>query len=126
MNSLEILLPVYNEEKRVEKGVRESVSYLATLGIPYHVTIVDNASNDNTMALSRALERKYDAVSYLRLEKKGVGIAFREGVSNTSSDLVGYMDIDLSTDIRHLREVIASFDSDQNIDIVNGSRLARS
>ena len=66
------------------------------------MVIVDNGSDDDTPEIGKALSEKYEEVSYLRIEERGVGIAFKTGVLAADTDLVGYMDIDLSTDLKYL------------------------
>lgn len=125
MPFINILLPVYNEELRIENGVRGTVKYLAGIGYQdYEITILDNASIDRTPELGKALANEYNEVHYLRLEEKGVGVALRKGAACNECPVVGYMDIDLSTDISNLQKVIKAFSDDNSVDLVNGSRLA--
>jgi len=125
MLSINILFPVYNEQNRIEIGVINTVKYLDTiLHGKYQVTIVDNGSNDQTGYLGKQLSNSYSQVQYLFIAEKGVGAAFRAGVLRNTSDIVGYMDIDLSTDIHHLHDVIDIFQKNSEVDIVNGSRLS--
>ena len=119
---INILLPVYNEEKRVIRGVTNTYNYMEREHPNnYCITIVDNASTDKTKEIGTELESKYPTVNYVRLDKKGVGVAFREGVRLNDCEIVGYMDIDLSTDIKHLRDVMNCF-LNQGVDIVNADR----
>ena len=121
---LNILLPVYNEEKRLQHGVIGTIDYLQSIGFSdYIVTIVDNGSTDKTSVIAKELEKTYDNVNYLQLSEKGVGIAFKNGVEHNDCEIVGYMDIDLSTDVHHLKDVITIFKSHPEIDMINGSRL---
>ncbi len=121
-----IIFPVFNEEKRLENGINRTMEFIkGNLKSDCRIYIVDNASTDNTGNEARKLERKYDNVSYHRIEIKGVGAAFREGVKVSSEcEIVGYMDVDLSTDINHLKDVENIFASEE-IDAVNGSRFNR-
>ncbi len=125
--TLNILLPVYNEERRLEHGVRETDRYLSSeKEIPYVLTIVDNGSTDRTEAISRALcEELSGRVRYLRIAEKGVGAAFRAGVAANECELVGYMDIDLSTDIHHIPQMYAAFCTEHPAGMVNASRWSR-
>ena len=54
-----------------------------------------------------------------------MGAAFRRGVALSRGEVVGYMDIDLSTNIRHLGEAIRIFEKEPGIAYINGSRFAR-
>ena len=63
----------------------------------------------------------------MRFEKinvRGVGAAFRRGVELSHGDIVGYMDIDLSTNIKHLGEAIHIFRVRPEVEYINGSRFA--
>lgn len=123
---LNILLPVYNEERRIEHGVTGTIEYLESIGFTdYMITIEDNASADRTQEIAEDLCRRYSQVHYDRLSIKGVGVAFKNGVAGNTCDVVGYMDIDLSTDIRHLGQVIDIFRSQSDVQMVNGSRWSK-
>lgn len=125
MPFINIMLPVYNEECRLADGVRGTVAYLSAIGYKdYEITILDNASTDKTPMIGAALAHEYTKVRYLRTEKKGVGAAIRKGAACNRCPVVGYMDIDLSTDVSHLQDVIAAFSSG-GVHLVNGSRLSR-
>ena len=127
MATLNVLFPVYNEEKRLQPGILKTHKYLSEyVDIDYVLTIVDNASNDRTEEIARNLCIEIpDRVQYLRIEEKGVGAAFRAGVCENRSDIVGYMDVDLSTDIRHIRDMYDIFSNDSKVDMVNASRWSK-
>ena len=123
---LTILFPVLNEHLRLEKGIETCVAYVREhLSCSCELVIVDNGSDDDTPQLAKALAVKYPEVSYRRIEERGVGIAFRTGISECSSDLVGYMDIDLSTDLKYLSQTVELFEKDPSLQYVNGTRFSR-
>lgn len=124
--TLNILFPVLNEHLRLEKGIDRCVEYMReNVSIPYKLTIVDNGSDDDTPDIARRLVDKYEEVEYVRIEERGVGIAFKTGVMRTDADIVGYMDIDLSTDLEYLNKTIEMFEKDKNLQYVNGSRFSK-
>lgn len=123
MIKLNILFPVYNEHIRLAGGIEKTIAYMDTIAKDeYILTIVDNASADDTPDIARSLCQKYPQVKYIRLEEKGVGLAFRAGVKHNTAPIVGYMDVDLSTDIRALEKTLRIFETDKNVAMVNGSR----
>ncbi len=122
---LHILFPVLNEEKRLERGIRKTIRYLEKIGFSdYELTIVDNGSEDRTQEIALDLCKSYENLSYLRIEERGVGAAFRAGAKGSRAPVLGYMDIDLSTDIRHLKETIRLFKERPSLDYLNDSRFA--
>ncbi|RKM57858.1 glycosyltransferase [Butyrivibrio sp. CB08] len=138
MTTIDILFPVLNEHLRLERGIRRTTDYILEnkefFGgrAAFSLTIVDNGSDDDTPDIARTLveefatlDEEYLKVRFIRLEERGVGIAFRAGVEATSSDIVGYMDIDLSTDIDYLKTMLTTFEDQKDIVYVNASRFAR-
>lgn len=131
---INFLFPVLNEHLRLERGITKSVEYLRKLSakkssiLPagsYKLTIVDNGSDDDTPEIGKRLEEKYPEVEYVRIEERGVGIAFMTGVKRSTADIVGYMDIDLSTDLSYVEKTIRIFDNHPEIDYINASRFHR-
>lgn len=98
--SVEIVIPVYNEEVQLEPSITTLCDYLARY-CPYRwsVTIADNASIDDTLAVATRLSETRERVSVLHLEEKGRGRALRAAWLASSADVVAYMDVDLSTNL---------------------------
>ena len=124
--SIHLLFPVLNERLRLQNGIDRTMEYLKeNVSIPYKLTILDNGSEDETPQIGRALAEKYPEVSYVRVGERGVGVAFRKGIEINECELVGYMDIDLSTDIKYLGRTIELFQKRPELEYVNGSRFSR-
>lgn len=123
--TINLLFPVLNERLRLERGIDNCMKYLTeNVTIPYELTILDNGSDDETPDIARTLESKYPQVKYVRIDERGVGIAFKTGIEMTTADIVGYMDIDLSTDLKYLSKTISLFEKDESLQYVNGSRFS--
>lgn len=123
---INIMIPVLNEEEQIVTNVKKVIDYLKDTKLEgnYVITIADNGSTDKTPELGRQLVQECDGkVNYIRLEERGVGLAFRETIKANTYDIVGYMDLDLATDIKHLNEVYAAFEDGASI--VVGSRLLK-
>jgi len=86
--------------------------------------IADNASTDATPRIATALAASLPGVEVLRLERKGRGRALRDAWSASDAQVVAYMDVDLSTDLRALLPLVAPLMSGHS-DLAIGSRLAR-
>lgn len=120
---INIVLPVLNEELRIRKGLDKLLEFLNdNSDIKSEITIVDNGSYDATHDIIKEYENKYEQISSIRIEERGVGIAFKTAVENNYCDIIGYMDIDMSTDLSALRKTYSIFESDTEVDIVNASR----
>jgi glycosyltransferase involved in cell wall biosynthesis len=121
---LEIVIPVYNEERALAASTRKVQRCLCD-GMPFswRITIADNASDDATPEIARTLAATLDRVSVLRLEQKGRGRALRAAWSNSRARVVAYMDVDLSTDLRALLPLISPLLSGHS-EVAIGTRLA--
>ena len=123
---INLLFPVLNERLRIQNGIDKTMAYLReNCHIPYQLTILDNGSEDETPEIGRALEEKYPEVTYVRVGERGVGVAFRKGIALNTCALVGYMDIDLSTDLKYLGRTIELFETRPELQYVNGSRFSK-
>lgn len=124
--SINLLFPVLNERLRLENGIERTMEYLReNIKIPYQLTILDNGSDDETPEIGMALAQKYEEVTYVRVGERGVGVAFRKGIELNTCSLVGYMDIDLSTDLKYLGKTIKMFQKYPKLQYVNGSRFSK-
>jgi len=122
--SINLLFPVLNERLRLRNGIEKSIDYLrANVTIPFSLMILDNGSDDETPEIGRELADKYPEVTYVRVAERGVGAAFRKGIELNNSDIVGYMDIDLSTDLKYLGKTIELFTERPSLQYINGSRF---
>src|SRR3989344_5776270 len=99
--SVQVVIPVYNEEKDIENCVIKLREFLSEYMDKYDwgIAIANNASTDKTLEIAKRLSKKYNDVSYIHLEQKGRGRALRKAWTETKADIVSYMDVDLSTDL---------------------------
>lgn len=123
---INIVFPVLNEERRLEKGIRRTEKFLRQHEeIDAVVTIADNGSTDTTPQLIKKLSEEFSNIRSITLPERGFGLAFREAVLQNDCDIIGYVDVDLSTDITYLRHVVAGFAKHSEIDVIKGNRLSK-
>jgi glycosyltransferase involved in cell wall biosynthesis len=124
--TLEVVVPVYNEQASLELSVRTLHEYLsAEFDIPWQITIADNASTDATLEVATLLTYDLDRVGVLHLDEKGRGRALKRAWLESKARVVAYVDVDLSTDLRGLPPLVAPLLSGHS-DIAIGTRLASS
>jgi len=122
---IDIVIPVYNEERDLGPSVRRLHDYLGSdFPFPAVITIADNASRDGTLAVARGLANELTRVRVVHLDKKGRGRALRAAWLQSDAKVVAYMDVDLSTDLKALLPLVAPLLSGHS-DLAIGSRLAR-
>jgi dolichyl-phosphate beta-glucosyltransferase len=104
--SLSIVIPAYNEEKRLPKMLSETIPYLQARtrtdpSFTFELIIVDDGSRDGTAALVLAYSAKYghDCVRLMKLaQNMGKGAAVQQGVLHSRGRLVLFADADGASD----------------------------
>ncbi|MEU7692370.1 MULTISPECIES: bifunctional glycosyltransferase family 2/GtrA family protein [Microbispora] len=121
---VEVVVPVHNEERVLAASVERLHAYLSG-DFPYgfRVTIADNASTDGTWTIARRLAHELPGVRAVHLDQKGRGRALRRVWESSEADVVGYMDVDLSTDLDAFLPLIAPLMTGHS-DLAIGTRLS--
>lgn len=122
--TVNICIPVYNEEAELRTSVMTLATYLQQnlKDFVWDITIVDNASTDRTYEIAKQLAQEQPHVIALHLPQKGRGRAVKHAWEHSTHDIVAYLDVDLSTDLKHLPSLIRSLT--RGYDIAIGSRNA--
>jgi glycosyltransferase involved in cell wall biosynthesis len=122
---VEIVVPVYNEAPHLLARIGELRRFLDQ-SFPFRVlvTVVDNASTDESFALASRMAETTAGVTAMHLPRKGRGYALRSAWSTSVAPVVAYMDVDLSTSLSALLPLVAPLISGQ-CDVAIGTRLAR-
>jgi glycosyltransferase involved in cell wall biosynthesis len=120
--SLLLLIPAYNEERRIEPVLRDYARYFQE---HYHgkfqLVVVLNGCTDNTLGVVRRVGATYPAVTALEFpEAIGKGGALIEGLKLAPlADLIGYVDADGATPPHAFHELVKHIGG---VDCVIGSR----
>ena len=122
---VDVVIPCYNEVAVLRGSVEQTLAlFAANPRYDWRLVIADNGSTDGTSELARSLDEVHPEVEALVLEIKGRGLALREAWTRSAADVVAYMDVDLSTKLEHLPELVALV-TDGGCDVAIGSRLAK-
>lgn len=123
--TLDVVIPVFNEETALRTSVLRLHRYLAAMfPLPWRITIADNASTDATLSIARELASELSDVRVIHLTAKGRGRALMTAWTGNDADVMAYMDVDLSTDLAGLLPLVAPLISGHS-DVAIGTRLAR-
>jgi len=122
--TVDLVIPCYNEEHVLAGSVERLLAWCD--GHPEHewrVVVANNASTDRTLEVARELEAKHPGrVAALAIPVKGRGIALRTAWLTSGADVMAYMDVDLSTDIDHIPDLVDPI-ARGDIDLSYGTRL---
>jgi glycosyltransferase involved in cell wall biosynthesis len=123
---LDIVIPVYNEAHVLADSIDKLRAFLQQSNFPYtwRITVADNASTDETLAVAHRLEDTHDDVAVVHLALKGRGRALRRAWLDSDANVVCYMDVDLSTHLEAL-EPLARAVLEDGYDVSTGSRMTK-
>jgi glycosyltransferase involved in cell wall biosynthesis len=120
-----VVIPVLNEAHVLRKSVKTVLGFLqAHLRYRCQIVIVDNGSTDGTQNVAKELAAENPQVQFLHLTQKGRGRALRRAWQKSCADIVCYMDVDLSTRLDHLPELLGAI-AQEGYDVATGSRLLK-
>lgn len=115
---LSVVIPAYNESRRLTPTLERVVTYLQRAGRPYEVLVVDDGSTDDTSEVAAAFEPQ--GVRVLRQDvNRGKGAVLRTGVLESRGREVLLVDADLSTPIEEVEKLRPHLDE---AELVLGSR----
>lgn len=123
--ALSVIVPSFNEERRLPPTLIDMVDYFDRTGIDYEIIVVDDGSTDRTSEVVRKFERVRSCIKLIQLPRNyGKGHAVRLGVLNSRGKRVLFADADGSTPIQEISRLSAALD--HGADIAIGSRALAS
>ncbi|MCB0542317.1 MAG: glycosyltransferase [Saprospiraceae bacterium] len=123
--TFEVTIPVLNEAETLNRQIHTLHHFLSQhFQEPeqWRIVIADNGSTDDTPHLAEALSDELREVRLLRVPRKGVGLALKTSWMQSNADIVGYMDLDLATDLKHFIQAYNAI-ATEGFDLVYGTRL---
>lgn len=125
MTSVEIVIPVLNEEVSLPRCISRLVEFLESDACPdwdWRVTVADNGSTDRTPEVGRELSEADPRIAITRLAQRGRGRALKRAWMASTADVRCFMDVDLSTGLDSLPDLVAAV-SEEGYGLAIGSRL---
>ena len=106
--SISIVIPAYNEEKRLPATLSRIVEYLDTGRFEFaEILVVDDGSRDSTVALAREFAQRRPSVKVLQNPgNRGKGYSVRHGMLKAEGDWALFTDADLSAPIEELEKLL--------------------
>jgi glycosyltransferase involved in cell wall biosynthesis len=119
-----IVIPAYNEEKRIGKMLTSYLEYFKPIyGERLQLLVVMNGCKDNTLGVVKEFSQNHKSLSYLDIKKPiGKGGAIIEGLKKVQTEFVGYSDADGSTRPEIFHRLMAVLELTPSLDCVLGSR----
>ena len=117
---LSVIVPAYNEERRIGPTLEKLVGYLTSRPFQWEVLVVDNGSDDATATVVESWASEVPQVRLESLPTAGKGLAVRHGMLQATGELRFMCDADMSMPVEHLDDFLDRME--EGYDIVIGSR----
>lgn len=120
---LSIVIPAYNEEINLNRGVLSSVNdYLSQQKYTWEVLVVDDGSTDNTKAIVEKFVKSHKRFKLMKEHHRGKGGTVVAGLKAAKGKYIVFTDMDQATPIKELNKMLPKF---KEADVVIGSRAGR-
>ena len=119
---LSIIIPAYNEEKRLPGTLEKVVSYIKDQDYSVEVLVVENGSADRTLEVARDFSNTYPQIQVIQSTPRGKGLAVQRGMLAAQGEFRFMCDADLSMPISEITRFLPP--EAPNYDIAIASREA--
>ena len=118
---LSVIIPAYNEEKRLAKTLREIAKYLRIQSYIWEIIVVNDGSKDNTAQVVREMSSEIENLRLIdNKENHGKGYVVRQGMLESKGKYRVFTDADNSTSIDQVEKMWPEFE--KGFEVVIGSR----
>lgn len=107
MPHVDIVVPIWNEERRIPLTLPLLLEYVGRLQFHANVIAVDNGSTDRSLEIAREIFKSIPNCKVLSCPIHGRGAAVKFAWRSSSADILCYMDADLATDLRSFSDLVA-------------------
>lgn len=121
---LTIILPVFNEEKRIKRGLKKCLDFIKTSNLNIEIILVNDGSTDKTKEVVKRLisgKKHFKLINYS--QNQGKGQAIKRGVNKALGSLILFSDIDFSTPLFEINKFLPFIKN--GVDIVIGTRKVK-
>lgn len=120
---LSIIIPLYNEEKRVIESIGKLDSYFSNQKYSYEIIFVNDGSSDETISKLKTRISKLRNIRIIDNKKNhGKGYVVRQGIMSAVGKYILFTDVDLSTPIKEIEKLLPYI---EKYPVVIGSRYLK-
>ncbi len=113
-----IIIPAYNEEKRIKRTLEEYVKYFKERKQDIEIVVVINNTKDKTPEICKQVQKKHKEIRILNFKQGGKGFAIIEGFKDTlkrENNFIGFVDADMATPPKAFYDLIQKIENKDGI-----------
>lgn len=119
---ISLVIPIYNEADHIEDAIEQILTVLERMNKEYEIILAEDGSTDGSSEIADRLAAVNPRIRHSYSQTRlGRGKALRVAFMEAKGDIVLFMDADLSTNLRHVSELIEKID--EGYDIAVGSKM---
>ena len=123
---LSIIIPAYNEEKRIGPSLDKILDFLRSQSYLSEVIVVNDGSSDDTAhqvtaRMDEYAESGHQLLLFTNMPNRGKGYSVRRGISHARGEIILFTDADLSSPITEAPKLITPIEEGR-ADVAFGSR----
>jgi dolichyl-phosphate beta-glucosyltransferase len=99
---LSVIIPVYNEERRLPIAFEQALRFLETQDYDYELLVVENGSQDHTFRIAEEFAVRYPKVRVIKEDARGKGLAVRRGMLESHGEYRFMCDVDFSMPVTEI------------------------
>ena len=116
-----VVIPVYNEEKILERTIEKVYGFLKSEKRDFELIIANDGSRDKTLAIAESLLKKYKGLRIIsHASNQGRGAVLTNAFRRINGDIGVYIDADLAIDLKLYPRLIKEINS--GADVAIGSK----
>jgi glycosyltransferase involved in cell wall biosynthesis len=120
---ISLVLPAYNEVDYLSPAVEKTSLALKKISNSFEIIIAEDGSTDGTAQCAQEIAQKTPGIRNIHREKRlGRGTALNNAFKQSKGEVLVYMDLDLATDLNHLKPLIEAIIV-EGYDFSTGSRM---
>lgn len=112
--SISVIIPAYNEEKRIRDCIGSCMEHAPENVI--EIIVVSNASTDGTERIART----FPGVTVVSEPQKGTGFARQKGAENARGDILAFLDADAKIHAQWFLKIEQAFEGDTSLVALSG------
>jgi dolichyl-phosphate beta-glucosyltransferase len=116
---LSIIIPAYNEERRLPATLEKTLRFLENQSYPAEVLVVENGSQDRTFQVAQEFAAQHPQFRLIREEQRGKGRAVMRGMLAAGGQLRFMCDADLSMPIEEINRFLPPLQEDFQVAIAS-------
>jgi dolichyl-phosphate beta-glucosyltransferase len=116
---ISVIIPCFNEERSIHDNIKKIFRYLESNFENFEIIAVNDGSNDKTVEELKRVQEEFPLTIIDNFINEGKGNAVRDGMLQSSGEILMFLDADLAIPIEELSKFVAKINNGYDIAIAS-------